>query len=179
MLIRYHEWRIGHSLVWIIREETNAALLAVITAVVVFFVVVSAFRRSDYWRESEDVPSLSRFGLSALVGFSASSLIALGSYSLGLWLGRNRDNLEGLIYASLPFALVVGVAAVMQPRRNAEQRGTAIVAVLVGAVLGFVYTFIFARYALVIRAFIVLMLSCWVPGGISAMVVGARSNGRS
>jgi hypothetical protein len=175
LLIRYDEWRIGHRLVWIIREETNAALLAVITAVVVFFVVVSAMKRLDNWRESDDVPSLSRFGLFALVGFSASSLIALGSYSLGLWLGRNSDNLEGLIHASIPFALIVGVAAVVQPRRKVEQRGTPIIAVLVGVVLGFAYTFIVARYALVIPAFIVLMLSCWVPGGISAMAVAART----
>jgi len=44
LLIRFHEWRIGHPLVWIIREELNAALLALVLAVVVFFVVASALK---------------------------------------------------------------------------------------------------------------------------------------
>lgn len=119
---------------------------------------------------------LSRFGLPALVGFSVSSLIALASYSLGLWLGRNSYNLKWIIYASIPFGVLVGLAAVVQPKRDPEQRGAPIISVLVGAVLGLAYTFIVVRYALVgLPAFIVLMLSCWVPGGVSAMVVAGRA----
>jgi hypothetical protein len=113
---------------------------------------------------------LSRFGLAALVSFFVSSLIALASYSLGLWLGRNSDNLLWIIYGSVPFALLLGVAAVVQPPRKVDQQGRPIVAALVGAVLGFCYTLIVARFSLVIPAFIVLMFSCWVPSGISAMV---------
>jgi hypothetical protein len=116
---------------------------------------------------------LSRFGLAAVVGFSVSSLIASASYSLGLWLGRNSYNLRWIIYGSVPFALLLGLAAVVWPRRKAEQQGNTILGALVGAALGFLYTFIVARYALAYPAFLVLMLSCWVPGGISAMLAAA------
>jgi hypothetical protein len=64
----------------------------------------------------------------------------------------------------------------VQPKRDPEQRRAAIISVLVGAVLGLIYTFIVARYALfALPAFIVLMLSCWVPGGVSVMVVVGRA----
>ena len=46
LLIRYHEQRIGHPLIWIIEEETKAALLALIIAVAVFFVTVSVLKRT-------------------------------------------------------------------------------------------------------------------------------------
>ena len=111
---------------------------------------------------------LSRLGLAALVSFLVSSLIALANYSLGLWLGRNSNNLLLIIYGSVPFALVVGVTAIALPRRKVEQ-GRPILVVLVGAVLGFLYTLIIARFCVVIPAFVVLMLSCWVSSGISAM----------
>lgn len=114
---------------------------------------------------------LSRFGLAALVSFLVSSLISLASYSLGLWLGRNSDNLLSIIYGSVPFALVVGVAAIALPRRKEDQLGRPILAVLVGAALGILYTLIIARFWLVIPAFVILMLSCWVSSGISAMAV--------
>jgi hypothetical protein len=118
---------------------------------------------------------LSRFGLPALVGFSVSSLIALSSYSLGLWLGRNSYNLRWIIYASIPFALLVGIAAVVQPKHEPGRKRTLIVAVLLGAFLAFVYTVILGLHGLATTAFIVLMLSCWVPGGVSAMAVAARA----
>jgi hypothetical protein len=52
LLIRFHEWRIGgHRIIWIIGEEINAALLALVVAVVVFFVVFSALRRRSLNRE--------------------------------------------------------------------------------------------------------------------------------
>jgi hypothetical protein len=113
---------------------------------------------------------LSRFGLGAVVGFSVSALIASASYSLGFWLGRNSYNLRWIIYASVPFALLLGLAAVVQTKRKAEQQGRTIVAALVGAALGFLYAFKAAGYALAGPAFLALMLSCWVPGGISAML---------
>jgi len=113
---------------------------------------------------------LSRFGLAAAVGFSVSSLIASASYSLGLWLGRNSYNLRWIIYGSVPFALLLGLAAVVQPKREAEQQGRTIVAALVGAALGLLYAFKAAGFALAGPAFLVLMLSCWVPAGISAML---------
>jgi hypothetical protein len=116
---------------------------------------------------------LSRFGLAALVSFLASSLIALASFSLGLWLGRNSDNLLLIIYGSVPFALVLGVAAIGLPGRNVDQQGRPILPVLVGAALGILYTLIIARFWLVIPAFVILMLSCWVSSGISAMVAVA------
>lgn len=116
---------------------------------------------------------LSRFGLAALVSFFVSSFIALASYSLGLWLGRNSDNLLWIIYGSVPFAVLLGVAAAVQPKRKVDQQGHSIVAALAGAVLGSLYTFIVARFSLVIPAFVVLMFSCWVPSGVSAMVAAA------
>lgn len=116
---------------------------------------------------------LSRFGISALVSFLVSSLIAFASYSVGLWLGRNSDNLRWIIYASIPFALLLGLAAAVQPKRIADQKGRPLVAVLVGTVLGLLYTLFLARFSLAFPAFVVLMLSCWVPSGISAMAAAA------
>jgi len=113
---------------------------------------------------------LSRFAIGTLVGFSVSCLIALASYSLGLWLGRNSANLFSLIYGSIPLALLLGVAAVVQPRHGAGQQARPIPAVFIGAALGFLYTLVFARFSFVFPAFVVLMISCWVPSGISAMV---------
>jgi hypothetical protein len=118
---------------------------------------------------------LSRFGLGALVSFLVSSLIALASYSSGLWLGRNGANLLGIIYGSIPLALLLGMAAVVHPRRKVGQQGRPLVAVLIGAVLGFLYTLIFVRFRHVIPAFLVLMLSCWVPSGVSAMIAATSS----
>jgi hypothetical protein len=80
-----------------------------------------------------------------------------------------------IVYGSVPFALVLGVAAIALPRRKEDQQGHPILAVLVGAALGFLYTFIIARFWLVIPAFLVLMLSCWVSSGISAMAAVASS----
>lgn len=52
LLIRFHEWRIGgHRIIWIISEEINAALAALIIAVVVFFVVYWALRRGSLHRK--------------------------------------------------------------------------------------------------------------------------------
>jgi hypothetical protein len=113
---------------------------------------------------------LSRFGLAALVGFLASALIALASYSLGLWLGRNSDNLRWIIYASFPFALLIGLTVGVLPRRKVEQHGGTVVDVLLGASLGSLYALIADGYALGGPAILVLMLSCWVPAGISAML---------
>lgn len=116
---------------------------------------------------------LSRFAIAALVGFSVSALIALTSYSLGLWLGRNSHNLLWVVYYSCPFALLLGVAAAVQSRRSTDHKGSLLVAVVAGTTLGFVYTYFVARFSLVIPAFVILMLSCWVPSGISAMLVAA------
>jgi hypothetical protein len=117
---------------------------------------------------------LSRFGLATLVGLFVGCLIASASYGLGLWLGRNSDNLRWIIYGSVPFALLLGVAACMQPRREAQQKGDTIVALLVGTALGFLYALVVAKYAFAYPAFLALMLSCWIPSGISAMVVAVR-----
>ena len=64
-----------------------------------------------------------RFGLAALVSFLVSSLIAVASYSLGFWLGRNSDNLLWIIFGSVPFALLLGAAAVAQTIRKVDQQG--------------------------------------------------------
>jgi hypothetical protein len=121
---------------------------------------------------------LSRFTVAVLVAFLTSVLIASASYFLGLWLGVNRSNLRWIILASIPFALLVGVAAIARPGREGERQGSAIVAVLVGAGLGLFYSFFVARHAPGTVALFVLMLSCWVPSGISAMVASALSKQR-
>jgi hypothetical protein len=118
---------------------------------------------------------LSRFGVAALVALLTSVLIASASYFLGLWLGINGSNLRWIILASIPFALLLGVAAIARPGRKGEQLGSAIDAVLVGTGLGFFYSFFAARHAPGTVALFVLMLSCWVPSGISAMVATALS----
>jgi len=119
---------------------------------------------------------LSRFGIAALVAFLTSALIASASYSLGLWLGINGANLRWIILASIPFALLLGVAAIAQPGPTREQQRSAIVAVLVGATVGFLYSFFVARHAPGPIVFFVLTLSCWVPSGISAMVATVLGN---
>jgi hypothetical protein len=116
---------------------------------------------------------LSRFLIGALVGFSVSCLIALASYSLGLWPGRDSTLLRTIVYYSCPFALLLGVAAAAQPRRSTVQKTSLLVAVLVGTVLGVASTYYVFRFSLPIHRWAFLMLSCWVPSGISAMFVAA------
>lgn len=50
LLTRYHEWRVGRPLIWIVGEEIDAALLALAMAVVVFFVVVSLLKHTNLHR---------------------------------------------------------------------------------------------------------------------------------
>jgi hypothetical protein len=115
-----------------------------------------------------------RFVTAALVGFLISSLIALASYSLGLWLGRNSDNLLRIIYYSGPFAILLGVATAAQTVRSVGRKGSLLIAVMAGTALGLVYSYFVARFLFAVPAFfVVVMLSCWVPGGISAMLVAA------
>jgi hypothetical protein len=115
---------------------------------------------------------LLRFGMAAVVGFLASSLIALASYRFDPSLARNSDNVRLIIYFSVPFALLLGVAAAALPKQLVGQRGSPITAVAVGVLLAVSYTYIAARfYVLALIPFVVLMLSCWIPSAISAMLV--------
>jgi hypothetical protein len=115
-----------------------------------------------------------RFVIAALVGFLVSSLIALSSYSLGLWLGRNSDNLLRIIYYSGPLAVLLGVAAVAQAIRSTGRKCSLLFAVMAGTALGFGYAYFVAKFLFAVpEFFFVLMLSCWVPSAISAMLVAA------
>ncbi|MGC2331061.1 MAG: hypothetical protein WA581_06390 [Candidatus Acidiferrales bacterium] len=115
---------------------------------------------------------LLRFGIAALVGFLASSLIAWASYRLDPTLAINSDNVRLLIRFSVPFALLLGVAAAALPKQFVGQRGSPLAAVAVGALLAFSYTYIVTRfYMLGVIPFVVLMLSCWISSAISAMLI--------
>ena len=115
-----------------------------------------------------------RFVIAALVGFLVSSLIALASYSLGLWLGRNSDNLLRIIYYSGPFALLLGVTAAAQAIRSVDRKSSLLIAVFAGTALALVYSYFVTRFLFAAPAFFVLlMLSCWIPSGISAMSAAA------
>ena len=116
---------------------------------------------------------LSRFAIAALVGFSVSALIALASYSLGVWPGRDSVLLRTNVYYSCPFALLLGATGAAQPRRSMVQKGSLLVAVLMGTALGFASTYYVWRFSLPIHRWAFLMLSCWVPSGVSAMLVAA------
>ncbi|MGA2301012.1 MAG: hypothetical protein ABSG77_10020 [Candidatus Acidiferrum sp.] len=116
---------------------------------------------------------LSRFAVAALIGFSVSALIALASYFLGLWPGRDSTLLRTIVYYSCPFALLLGVVAVVLPRRSTMQKSSLLVAVVLGTILGFASTYYVFRFSLPIHRWAFLMLSCWVPSGISAMLVAA------
>jgi len=114
--------------------------------------------------------SVSRFSIAALVSLLVSSLIALVGYSLRLWMG-----IRLLVYLSVPFAILLGVAAVLLPRRKIDQKSSPMIAILVGTGLGILYAYFVARFVLNLPAFFALTLSCWVPSGLSAM---AATNSR-
>lgn len=116
---------------------------------------------------------LSHFGIAALVGFSASCLILLATYALGVWPWIVTATISWITYRSVPFALLVGLAAAVQPRSLRDRWGGLLVAILLGSILGFLYTFFVIGFSLAAAAFVALALSCWVPGGISAMVAAA------
>ena len=116
---------------------------------------------------------VSLFGIAALVGFLVSCLILLVTYSLGLRSWTETATILWIISRSVPFALLLGVAAAVQRRRMVDQRGGLLVAILAGSVLGLLYTILVVRFSLVTVDLAVLMFSCWVPSGISAMVVAA------
>jgi hypothetical protein len=103
---------------------------------------------------------LSRFLIAALVGFSVSCLIALASYSLGLWPGRDSSLLRFIVYYSCPFAVLLGVAAAAQPRRPTVQKSTLLVAIVVGTFLGAASTYYVFRFSFPIHRWALLMLSC-------------------
>lgn len=114
--------------------------------------------------------SVSRFGVAALVSLLVSSLIALVAFSLRLWMG-----ILLFVYLSVPFAILLGVAAVVLPRRTIEQKRSPMVAILVGTGLGILYAYFVARFIVIWPSFVVLTLLCWVPSGLSAM---AATNSR-
>ena len=117
---------------------------------------------------------LSRFGIAALVGFSTSFVIALVSYAFGTWLGGHSDNLRDTVYFTVPFALLLGAAAALPPTWQSIRKRRVITAVLVGAILGLLYTFLLFKFvALGFLAIVVQAISCWVAGGISGMLAVA------
>jgi hypothetical protein len=115
---------------------------------------------------------LSRFAIAAIVGFSVSSLIASASYSLGLWRGGGIFLLTVVRYSCI-FAVLLGVAAATQPRRTKVQKGSLLVAVFSGTILAVAGCYYVWRFSLPIHRQAFLMLSCWVPAGISAMLAAA------
>lgn len=116
---------------------------------------------------------LSHFGIAALVGFSASCLILLATYALGVWPWAVRETILWIIYRSVSFALLLGIAAAVQPKRVMGRWGGLLVAILQGSVLGLLYTFFVIRSSLATVASVALILSCWIPSGISAMLAAA------
>ena len=117
---------------------------------------------------------LSRFGIAALLGFSTSFVIALVSYAFGTWLGGHSDNLRDTVYFTVPFALLLGAAAALPPTWQPIGKRRVITAVLVGAILGLLYTFLLFKFvALGFLAIVVQAISCWVAGGISGMLAVA------
>jgi hypothetical protein len=114
--------------------------------------------------------SASRFGMAALVSLLVSSVIALGGYSFRLWMG-----IRLLVYLSVPFAILIGVAAVVLPRRKIDQKSSPMISILAGTGLGILYTYLVARFVLNAPVFVAVSLSCWVPSGLSAM---AATNSR-
>ena len=115
---------------------------------------------------------LSRSAIAALVGFLVSSLIALASYSVGQWQGGSTLLLNVIRY-SCPFALLLGVAVAAMPTRPTAQMSRLVVAILAGAILGLAGCYILWRFSLPIHRWAFLTLSCWVPAGVSAMVLAA------
>jgi hypothetical protein len=115
---------------------------------------------------------LSRFAIATLVGFAVSSLIALASYSLGLWRGGGIFLLTVVRY-SFVFAIFLGVAAAAQPRRPTVQKGSLLIAVLSGTILVVAACYYVWRFSLPIHRQAFLVLSCWVPASISAMLMAA------
>jgi hypothetical protein len=115
---------------------------------------------------------LSRFAIASLVGFSVSSLIALASYSFGLRRGDSAF-LLGLVRYSCPFALLLGVTAAALPRRPTAPKSSLVGAVLSGTILGLAGCSVLWGFPLPIHRSEFLMLACWVPAGISAMLVAA------
>lgn len=116
--------------------------------------------------------TLARIATAALVTFLTSAFIGVASYWLDPTLPRNSDNLRLIIRLSVPFALLLGVAAGTLPRRWVGLKRSPIAAVAIGAILAFSYTCIIARsHFLATFCFLIFMLSCWVPSGISTMLV--------
>jgi hypothetical protein len=119
------------------------------------------------------------FGIASLVGLMTTSIVAGGSYILGTWLGRNIQNLTEVIYLGVPFAVLLGLAAVTPPIAATVRSHATPSAVPVGSVLGLLYTIlVFGFVARAPLGVLVQALSCWVAAGICGMLVLATS-GRS
>jgi len=79
-----------------------------------------------------------------------------------------------MIYLSVPFALLLGVVAARLPRRSVNGKGSLLFAVLAGTVISLVYIYFVIRFSLVTLGFAILLLSWWVPSGVSAMLMATR-----
>lgn len=110
---------------------------------------------------------LVRFAAGYFVAFIAPRIVIEASEHLGFWLGRENQGLVS--YLTVPFAVLLGLAAALWPRG-----WQAWFAVLVGGILGLLYALMVNRFILPgFRALIVQEVSCWVGGGICAVLAVA------
>jgi hypothetical protein len=113
-----------------------------------------------------------RFAVATLVGFLVSCLIALASYSLGQWQGGSTLLLN-VIRWSCGFAVLLGTAAAALPTFLTRRKSGLAVAIFSGSVLGLASCYVLWRFSLPIHRWAFLTLSCWLPAGVSAMLVVA------
>lgn len=132
---------------------------------IVVFAVLLGFAVALYPRPM--FGCLVRFAAGYFVAFIAARIVIEASYRLGFWLGRENQGLVS--YLTVPFAVLLGLAAALWPRGWQARP-----AVLVGSVLGLLYTLLVNRFISPgFRALIVQEFSCWVAGGICAVLVVA------
>ena len=88
--------------------------------------------------------------------------------------GFGANDMWAFLFWSVPFAAVVAFISVANPYRNLGSFARYCAAVIAGALIGVVWTFI---VALLVGpwflAFSFPVLSCWVAGGVSGMVIGS------
>ncbi len=115
--------------------------------------------------------------IATFVGFVVSSIVVGSSCALGRCLsGGGYYNLKLIIYLSVPFVLVLGFAAAVQPTSVTGGKHRVTTAVLVGAALGLLYAFLlFGFMRLGFLGMAVDALACWMAGGISAMLALAAT----
>lgn len=89
------------------------------------------------------MPRLSRFAVAAIASAVIAIILTYGSYALGFWAGGHRGIRDYLLKSLVLLPILIGLVAARWPSPRLKQNP--LVAGMVGAVIGFIYSYLATR----------------------------------